>query len=223
MEEIWKKYTHGDSYYEVSNHGRLRKYTKSTKLIKYIKGVIHPKGYHKVGLGKKGSKYMHRLVCELFVENPDGKPHVNHKDGNKLNNHYTNLEWCTPIENNIHACEVLGITVIIPVYLVNNKNEIVGKYDSKNQLKLSGVNTRGMYVIPVSDYSGDYFNKIHNRPRKKCERYIPSATRGLSEEQVREARSLMSTMIDSHIAMKLGCNSASIRNIRLGKSYLNVK
>ena len=46
----------------------------------------------------------HRLVALLFLgKPPEGKPCINHKDGNKNNNHYTNLEWCNHYENNKHA------------------------------------------------------------------------------------------------------------------------
>lgn len=54
---------------------------------------------------KKESKkvYLHRILCELFLENPENKPCVNHKDGVKYNNSLSNLEWCSYKENNIHA------------------------------------------------------------------------------------------------------------------------
>lgn len=47
--------------------------------------------------------FVHRLVAMCFLDNPNNYPVINHKDGNKQNNHYTNLEWCTVQQNHDHA------------------------------------------------------------------------------------------------------------------------
>lgn len=70
---------------------------------------INTKGYHRVYLALKGGMSktyrVHRIVAELFLTPPKDpeRRFVNHKDGNKDNNHYTNLEWCTHAENMLHA------------------------------------------------------------------------------------------------------------------------
>ena len=64
-------------------------------------------GYYQCTLrddkNKKHYKRTHRLVARAFIENPNNLPQVNHKDGNKLNNHVDNLEWCTNKDNTQHG------------------------------------------------------------------------------------------------------------------------
>lgn len=71
-----------------------------------MKTSPNSKGYHQISLSinKKQKSYrVHRLVALTFLENPDNKPQVNHKDGIKSNNLLDNLEWATALENNVHA------------------------------------------------------------------------------------------------------------------------
>lgn len=72
------------------------------KLSYYVDGK-----YYRVVLRKKFCRkqwfLVHRIVAMMFIKNPKNKPFVNHKDGNKLNNHASNLEWVSPLENNFHS------------------------------------------------------------------------------------------------------------------------
>ena len=86
--------------YQVSNLGRIRN-------VYEIKPVVHRgTGYCRVSLSvnnKRTTYDVHRLVAKNFIPNPENKPQVNHKDGDKTNNCVNNLEWNTRIENMYHA------------------------------------------------------------------------------------------------------------------------
>lgn len=73
-------------------------------------GDTSDKGYKRVLIrdnGRMRTVFVHRLVALAFVPNPDNKPQVNHKDGNKTNNRPENLEWVTLAENMGHRSKVL--------------------------------------------------------------------------------------------------------------------
>ena len=102
--------------YSVTEDGRVistqRVAGRSGKGISTIckeLSILHNQtGYCMVNLTKdrqSKTRYVHRLVAQAYLENPNNLPQVNHKDGNKDNNHYTNLEWCSALYNNIHALE----------------------------------------------------------------------------------------------------------------------
>lgn len=99
MEEIWKDIEGYEGLYQVSNLGRVKSlnYAKQGK-EKILKDRISATGYKRVNLSKSGERktyYVHRLVAETFIPNPNGYSEVNHKDENKSNNNIDNLEWCT--------------------------------------------------------------------------------------------------------------------------------
>lgn len=83
--------------------------TKDGNIINKKRGnILKPqpngKGYLRVWIGKKLC-FVHRLVAKEYIPNPNNLPQVNHKDGNKLNNHVDNLEWVTNQTNRTHAIE----------------------------------------------------------------------------------------------------------------------
>jgi hypothetical protein len=113
--EHWKPIEGYKNRYLVSDKGRVRslditieqgakngsraKHTYKGKILKPIK---HSNGYMFVECANKILS-VHRLVAEAFIPKEDGRPFVNHKDGNKANNAVANLEWCDANENMRHA------------------------------------------------------------------------------------------------------------------------
>lgn len=104
--EIWKDYKDYEGLYQASNLGRMRSLDRWVKSksgsVRLCKGKIlklctDKYGYLKVGLFKNNkvkTYYVHRLVAEVFLPNPNNYKEVNHKDENKQNNVVSNLEWC---------------------------------------------------------------------------------------------------------------------------------
>lgn len=100
-EEQWRDVVGYEGLYQISNSGKLRN-TKGH----ILKVHIAHNGYCYFNISKNSvakSKRVHRLVAEAFIPNPENKAEVNHKDGDKFNNHVENLEWMTKSENNLHA------------------------------------------------------------------------------------------------------------------------
>ena len=117
--EIWKEIEGYEGYYLISTFGRVK--SQSRKIYndgikgknkfyiskeKIINGRIDQNGYLRVALCKNNKQQdysIHRLVATAFIENLENKPCINHKDGNKLNNSFDNMEWVTLKENIKHA------------------------------------------------------------------------------------------------------------------------
>ena len=77
--------------------------------------------------GNKSNKAIHRLMAETFIPNPNDKAHVNHIDGNKLNNKLDNLEWATPQENSQHAVST-GLSTYTHAEKEVHQYELCGTY-----------------------------------------------------------------------------------------------
>ena len=134
--EYWRPVVDDDGY-EISSIGRVKTLPKKqngfkTRLLKPIKS---PFGYVYVMLSNRRHIFVHRLVAQAFIHNPENKPFVNHINGNKEDNKLWNLEWCTRSENQLHGYR----TGLIKV--------------NKTMLGIKGaLNTRS---IPINQYTKD--------------------------------------------------------------------
>ncbi len=123
MQELWKDVKGFEGYYQVSNLGRVKSLTRtevyqrkdSSRLTTRVRqgrdlvSKVDRYGYRVIHLRKDGEvniyPTIHRLVAEAFINNPENKPTVNHKDCDKQNNIVSNLEWNTISENTKHASD----------------------------------------------------------------------------------------------------------------------
>lgn len=154
VEEIWRTaVVDGEPWenYQVSNFGRIMSLNyRRTGKAKLMTPVDNGNSYLRVCLFKNEiSKmfYIHRLVAETFLENPDNLPEVNHKDEDKTNNSVDNLEWVTAKENTNYG----------------TRNERAGKTISKLQIN-------GKLSKPVLQFSktGEFIREWPSM--SECER-----------------------------------------------------
>lgn len=99
--------------YEVSDRGRVRRCLpcSGSRVGKLIAPRPHTKGYVTVGLyrdKRRTSRLIHSLVAEAFIGPRPPGHEVNHRDGDKLNNHAGNIEWVTSSANTRHA-DLMGL------------------------------------------------------------------------------------------------------------------
>lgn len=120
IEEIWNDIIGYKYLYQISSNGNIKSLKKLSSSKEFImRTYIDRNGYECISLTSKNikKKYkIHRLVAIAFIPNPENKTQVNHKDGIKTNNIYTNLEWSTPYDNIQHA---------IKNKLRNNNNNVL--------------------------------------------------------------------------------------------------
>lgn len=151
IEEVWKDIAGYEGLYQVSNYGRIkslkRKVYAGRGRMRWQYGKIlsenktNGNGYKIVSLNKEGkskNKYIHRLVAETFLKNPNNYKYINHKDQNILNNNVENLEFCTAqyncTYNNAHIKRGLKFRNNLlnskKIYQLDEENNIIKEYPS---------------------------------------------------------------------------------------------
>ena len=124
MSEVWVDIKRYKGFYQVSLHGRVRSLPRMVRhwqggmlrLPGRMMALSQNRRYVRVMLTKKGNRQewsVHRLVAGAFITNPKKYPEVNHKDGDKCNNHSDNLEWATRSMNAQHAVD-MGLMCGLP-------------------------------------------------------------------------------------------------------------
>lgn len=159
----------GYEKYYVTHRGDI---IRNNKVLKQSFNQIK-NGYLTVTLceyGKPKKFYVHRLVAKAFVPNKSNRPHINHKDGNKSNNHYKNLEWCTQKENNRHSRKI-GTT---NDYGENSKNSKLSLNDIKaikillKENKYTGVSIAKLFGVSSSCIYQIKAGRRWNHLQSKC-------------------------------------------------------
>lgn len=142
-DSIFKSIKGFENMYEISNYGIIKSVDRNIickdgqiKPIKsrYIRPADNGSGYKFVYLWKDNKQhryYVHRLVAETFIPNPDNLPEVNHIDNNKNNNHVNNLEWCNRLYNERQKPKHISGYPAKPIEQIDViTNEIIAEFES---------------------------------------------------------------------------------------------
>lgn len=179
--EIWKEWNINPLYH-ISNQGRVKRKeyiasNGSTYRERVLVGSKHLDGYVYVSLlmsdGTRKQKTKHRLAASTFIDNKDNYKEVNHKDGNKMNNHISNLEWVSSSQNQIHAIkeklQPKAITTYKGKLTKKQRDDVIEKFNSSNisrkQLaeEYSVSHTTICSIINNKyNYGEGYFNEYEN-------------------------------------------------------------
>lgn len=172
--EEWRNVVGYEGHYKVSDRGRVRSLDRIIKdkvgRTKFYEGqelsqFIDKSGYPMCTLWRDSNgknKTVHRIVAGAFIPNPNNKPQVNHKDGNKENNHVDNLEWVTNSENDLHAFEI-GLRTVRRGSKSNLAKLTEEEVLKIREFKESGETQRN--IAKIFDISEGSVSQIVNRKR----------------------------------------------------------
>jgi hypothetical protein len=180
--ELWTPVIGRELYYRISSFGRLTSLCKSVRKKawprrkeKLLKPHLNSyTGYYAFvfsswGSGKDKRENIHRLVAQHFISNPKNLPEVNHIDGDKTNNKYSNLEWVTREENIRHGFKMGLIKPLTGENAHNNKltkETVLMIYNHKGNLRQLGRDKNIPYSCIAGIRNGTSWNSVTGAKKK---------------------------------------------------------
>jgi hypothetical protein len=205
--------------YAVTRCGKVMNITTGRELKHALTGLKRCQ-YPTVRLYRDGGAKnvrVHRLVALAFIDNPGNLPCVNHKDGNKLNPHYSNLEWCTYSENTHHAYRTgLHTWNVMTDELAHVCCEMF---------------QQGMKIKEVAEAAGVEYHNAHDLLTGRAfghvsEEYdlsaVPRRQKLSVDKVIRICEMLQRHLPIREIAEEVNTSEKNVRNIRLGKRHSNI-
>lgn len=173
--ELWKPIKEYEEQYQISSFGRVKSMHKKSKKI--LKQSLRGE-YLGIQLNKnsKGVTFsIHRLVALSFLKNDDSTKIVNHRDGNKLNNHILNLEWITQKENRKHAeiNDLFSPKCLKVSQYSKDKKTLIKTFNSvKEAMDLTGISDSKICMVCKGkrNQTGGYFWKYTNFNYKELDK-----------------------------------------------------
>ena len=216
----------------------------SKRLLKPYQSIDKAGGYLVVHVvddnGKKKTVKVHRLIAMMFVGEVEGKSQVNHIDGNKLNNMFSNLEWVSPSENSRHAVEnnLRDPLKSNPNIKVPKKEQVVLKelskgraiYNSDDVHTICELLEEGYRICDVSRMTGFNLNAVKNVKNNRILKYSDIvSTYNFSklrkfeltspEKVISICKLIQKGMTNYAISDELGVCRKVVENIRSRKTY----
>lgn len=235
------------SKYCVTEDGKVY----SLRTDRFIEGWVDIGGYRTSGLtdddGRVVQPKYHRLVAFAYLDNddPDNKDQVNHIDGDKQNNHYTNLEWCTAKENSQHAVnmglkpavylvdESLSLTDDLKIH--NWKETLTKSHLTEDDIhKICQYLEKGYRVCDISSmfkYDRRLIQHLKDNTSSKWSHIsttydfskLPRKNKTSPEKVIKICRHLSDgKMSINKIAKELGVDRKVVSNIRARKFYTDI-
>lgn len=237
----------GFSQYCITKGGEVY----SLKINRWVKKQVSNNGYYVVSMGAdNGTRYrkkVHRVLLQMF--NPiedDSEMFCNHKDGDKLNNNLSNLEWCTPLENSQHAHSnnLIGANFVNEYTILPKECEIsyTDEYElisSRKELDVELIHGifqklqdgyRSCDVSKIMGVSSRTINALINNPSKDIAEILKDydfskryKAKTLSVERVIKICEMLSKGNTPYfIAKEFGIDYDRVRHIRNRKSFKEI-